>query len=288
MTTEISPELAAKLENLFAWLRGRACAIAFSGGVDSVTLAKILMIAFDRNLLTVAPVGYFAESATSTSLERFEARRIADEIGLKLHTIESSEFNDPRFVENNPKRCYWCKRIRFSALKELAQRELDASKRIEITLVDGSNADDTGDYRPGIQAAREVGVASPLAEAEITKEEIRLLAARWNLSVAQKPSTPCLATRIAYGIPLANDVLRRVEAAELAIRAFGASTCRARVDSYDSVRIETPEEEIDRFLNAESRRRLVADMRAIGFSFVSLDLEGFQSGKNNRTITNQK
>ena len=285
--TELNAVLAAKLEKIYEWTSGRACVVAFSGGVDSATLAKVLTIAFQRGLLKVAPVGYFAESATSTALERSEARRVANEIGLLLRTVESSEFDEPRFVENNPKRCYWCKRIRFSALKTLAQREVGTPNQVEITLVDGSNFDDNDDYRPGVQAAREVGVVSPLAEVRLTKSEIRQLAEYWGLSVAQKPSTPCLATRIAYNIPLEDSILRKIEGAEIAIKELGASTCRARVDAYDAVRIEVPESEIKLFLNGDVRKKVVEALLKIGFNFISLDLEGFASGKNNRSIMNQ-
>ena len=278
----LDPLLAEKLNKLYDWAKGRACAIAFSGGVDSTTLAKALVERQD--LLAVPPVGYFAESASSTELEKSEARRVANEIGLELRVVQSTEFDDPKFVENSPKRCYWCKKIRFSALKELAQHELGDPINASIALLDGSNADDSGDYRPGMQAALEVGVESPLLEAGLNKSEIRALADYWKLTVAQKPSTPCLATRIAYNLSITNDLLRKIETAEIAIKKAGASTCRARVDGPTSIRIEVPEAEIERFAQRETRLAIIEQMRDLGFFFISLDMEGFASGKNNRAI----
>jgi len=285
MADTLTPLTAGKLDELFNWFKGKSCVVAFSGGVDSATLANALVLANDQGLLKIPPVGYFAGSFTSTELERSEARRVAAEIGLPLVEIESKEFDNPNFVANTQDRCYWCKKIRFSELRDIAQRDYGDPNGEKIMLVDGANATDSEDFRPGQRAAKEVGVRSPLAEVGLTKPEIRELAGFWNLSIAKKPSTPCLATRLAYNIPLSNELLRQVEAAEIAIMSFGVSTCRARIDAPKAVRIELPEEEIDAFLSPETRKKLVAKLRAIGFNFISLDLEGFFSGKNNRSIS---
>ncbi len=280
MSDSLSPDLIAKREKLFAWLRSRSCVLAFSGGVDSSTLAKALVEA-RSGLNDRKPIGYYAVSATSSELERKEAFRIADEIGIELRVIESDEFNDARFVENSPMRCYWCKKIRFGAIKRLASE----SEGTPVDVLDGSNADDKGDYRPGAKAAREIGVLSPFAELGIAKKEIRALAADWNLSVADKPSNPCLATRFAYGLKLSIPLLRQVDSAEIAIKEISnVPTCRARVDLPGCVRIEVPEEYIEKTASAETRKTLVDALRKIGFKFVSLDLEGFYTGKNNRAL----
>ena len=151
-------------------------------------------------------------------------------------------------------------------------------------MVDGTNADDANDFRPGTKAAREAGVRSPFAELGITKAEIRALARSWGLSVAEKPSNPCLATRIGYGLSLDVATLRRIEAAEISVKRFGFSTCRVRVDAPGAARIEVPESEIDAASTPDVRRALVAELRGLGFAFVSLDLEGFASGKGNRIL----
>lgn len=284
MSDRLSSQTQEKLERLVDWFRGKACVIAFSGGVDSTTLAKALVIANERSLLKMPPVGIYAESFTSTEAEKIGVRRVASEIGLPLVVVESKEFDDPRFVANTPKRCYWCKKIRFSALRDLAQRDYGDPIGERIIVVDGSNASDEGDYRPGKLAAEEVGVRSPLTEVGLKKPEIREIAAHWGLSIAEKPSTPCLATRLAYNMPLSNAVLRQIEEAELAIKSFGVTTCRARIDAPKAIRIELPEKEIELFTRPETRKKVVEKLLSLGFNFISLDLEGFFSGKNNRSI----
>lgn len=284
MERQLHNSIKPKLERLVGWFDGKACVVAFSGGVDSTTLAKATLVAYERGLLKMPPTGYFAESFTSTEIEKKAARRIASEIGLPLVVVQSQEFDDPRFVANTSKRCYWCKKIRFSAVKEAAQREYGDPLGVEITLIDGSNASDHADYRPGQVAAQEVGVRSPLAELGLRKSEIREIAAYWGLSVAEKPSAPCLATRLAYNLPLSNSVLRQVEAAELIIKSFNASTCRARIDAPGAIRIEVPENEIEHFASPQTRKEIVSKLLDLGFNFISLDLEGFYSGKNNRSL----
>lgn len=280
MSALLSPDLIAKREKLFDWLRSRSCVLAFSGGVDSSTLAKALVEA-NSNSNAKKTIGYYAVSATSSELERKEAQRIAEEIGIELRVVESDEFDDERFVENSPMRCYWCKKIRFGAIKRLASE----SEGAPVDVLDGSNADDKGDYRPGAKAAREIGVLSPFAELGITKKEIRAFAADWGLSVADKPSNPCLATRLAYGLKLSIPLLRQVDAAEIAIKEIlNVPTCRARIDLPGCVRIEVPEEYISAAAETNNRKRLVDASRKIGFKFVSLDLEGFYTGKNNRAL----
>ena len=284
MAGKLSIQTETKLDSLFKWLKDKACVIAFSGGVDSSVLAKALTIAYERSLLKIRPVGFFAESFTSTELEKKDARRVASEIGLPLVVLASREFDDPQFVANTPKRCYWCKKIRFSAIKELAQRDYGDPIGEEVIVVDGSNSSDLGDYRPGVQAANEVGVKSPLAEVGLVKSEIREIARFWDVSVAEKPSTPCLATRLAYNMPLLNETLRQIESAELAVKSLGFTTCRARIDAPKAVRIELLDNEIEILINSEKRKKIVASLRELGFNFISLDLEGFFSGKNNRAL----
>ena len=285
---KLASALEEKLNALITWLKNETCVVAFSGGVDSATLAKALSYAYEQypELKRLKPIGYFAESYTTTAIERTEARRIAQEIGIELRVLQSKEFEDQRFVENSPLRCYWCKKVRFEAIKTVANEEFRSKINQEILVIDGSNADDKNDFRPGSRAAREVGVRSPFAELNISKAEIRSLASYWGLSVAQKPSNPCLATRIGYYLKLDNAILRQVEAAELAIKKIlNVETCRARVDALNSVRIEIPEACISGVLSQETRRNLVVELRKVGFNFVSLDLEGFVSGKNNRSVT---
>ena len=284
MTGKLSLQTETKLGLLFEWFRDKACVVAFSGGVDSSVLAKALIVAYERSLLKIRPVGFFAESFTSTELEKTDVRRVASEIGLPLVVLASKEFDDPQFVANTPKRCYWCKKIRFSAIRDIAQKVYGDPNGENIVVVDGSNYSDADDYRPGVKAAVEVGVKSPLAEVGLIKSEIREIARFWNISVAEKPSTPCLATRLAYNMPLSNEILRLVEKAELAVKSFGVSTCRARIDAPKTVRIELPENEIELFLSSEKRKRMVSLLRELGFNFISLDLEGFRSGKNNRAL----
>lgn len=285
--------LLEKQAKLFDWFDRRDVAVAFSGGVDSATLAKALVLATNRNPYLKptcadrpphkksAPTGFFAVSATTTEQEKDEARTLADEIGIELQTLESQELSDANFVANTSRRCYWCKKIRFAELRRAAEKTLN---RADVRLIDGTNADDANDFRPGTEAARELGVLSPFAELGITKNEIRELAAAWGLSVAQKPSNPCLATRVAYGLPLEPETLRKIERSELAVKRCGATTCRVRVDAPNAARIEVPQDEIERFADAETRRFLVVELRRIGFDFVSLDLEGFVSGKGNRAV----
>ena len=280
----LSNQTETKLNRLLEWCRDKACVVAFSGGVDSSVLANALKVAYERSLLRIQPVCYFAESFTSTELEKSQARCVATEIGLPLVVLESGEFDDPRFVANSSKRCYWCKKIRFSAIRDIAQKVYGDPNGENIVVVDGSNYSDADDYRPGVKAAVEVGVKSPLAEVGLIKSEIREIARFWNISVAEKPSTPCLATRLAYNMPLSNEILRLVEKAELAVKSFGVSTCRARIDAPKTVRIELPENEIELFLSSEKRKRMVSLLRELGFNFISLDLEGFRSGKNNRAL----
>ena len=272
----LSDDLPAKRVALLSWLRPRPCVVAFSGGVDSATLAKALVEAKDAK-----PLGYFAVSATTTAQERQDALQLAEEVGIDLRVIETNEFSEPRFVENSPRRCYWCKKVRFDAIQQLANEESGGA----VAVLDGSNADDALDYRPGAQAAREVGVLSPFAELGITKAEIRALARAWGLSVAEKPSNPCLATRLAYGLALKEPVLRQVESAELVIQeVLKVPTCRARIDAPGILRIELPEDAIGAAASCDVRVQLVPRLRELGFKFVSLDLEGFFTGKNNRIL----
>lgn len=285
---KLTSTLEKKLNALIEWLKNETCVVAFSGGVDSATLAKAVSYVYEQRpeFQRLKPIGYFAESYTTTAVERTEARRIAQEIGIELRVLQSKEFDDQRFVENSPLRCYWCKKIRFEAIKTIANNEFQSEIKQEILVIDGSNADDKNDFRPGARAAREVGVRSPFAELHISKAEIRSLASYWGISVAQKPSNPCLATRVGYYLKLDNSVLRQVEAAELTVKKIlNIETCRARVDALNSVRIEIPENCIASAVEQETRRNLVDELRKVGFNFVSLDLEGFVSGKNNRSVT---
>ena len=314
METSTKQTLSEKKTRLFDWFDRNDCAVAFSGGVDSATLAKALVLATERrptlmtedgtptNVRKAPPTGFFAVGATSTDEEKREANALAAEIGIALQVLETQELNDERFVANSPERCYWCKKIRFAELGRLADAtlrnaavadektkengaaQMTDNKEVPILLVDGTNADDANDFRPGTKAAREAGVRSPFAELGITKAEIRALARSWGLSVAEKPSNPCLATRIGYGLPLEVATLRRIEAAEVAVKRFGFSTCRVRVDAPGTARVEVPETEIDAASTPEVRRALVAELRGLGFAFVALDLEGFASGKGNRIL----
>lgn len=310
METSTKQTLNEKTERLFDWFDRNDCAVAFSGGVDSATLAKALVLATERRTTLTTedgaatgvrkspPTGFFAVGATSTDEEKRDAERLAAEIGIALQVLETQELNDERFVANSPERCYWCKKIRFAELGRLAVETLRTTRKngedgaaqavekeeVPLVLVDGTNADDANDFRPGTKAAREAGVRSPFAELGITKAEIRALARSWGLSVAEKPSNPCLATRIGYGLSLDVATLRRIEAAEIAVKRFGFSTCRVRVDAPGAARIEVPESEIDAASTPDVRRALVAELRKLGFAFVSLDLEGFASGKGNRIL----
>ena len=240
---------------------------AFSGGVDSALLLTVLSEINARKPFPLLAVVF--ATAFHTAEETASAMKQAEELGVPAEVVERDVLSDP-VLRGNPKdRCYHCKRALFSEMKRIAE-----TRGIQ-TLVDGTNADDTRVYRPGRKALEELGVLSPLAICGFTKDEIRAAARELLIPVADKPSTPCLATRFPYGTVLTDDVLRRVERCEAVLREFGLKVVRLRVHG-DVARIET---DPDGFELAVAKRFDIAfALRQEGFPYVTLDLEGFRSG----------
>lgn len=251
----------------------QSCGIAFSGGVDSSVLAQTAFCVLGDRATAIYLTG-----DTATVVEQETAQRIASEIGIRLLVFRGVEFAEPEFLRNGVDRCYHCKKTRFSQLLTWAK-----DNRVEL-IVEGSNADDAKDYRPGSRAAKELGVRAPLVEVGLTKEEIRLLARRGGLSNWNLPASPCLATRIEYDLPITVERLRRIAAAEAFLTVRGFSPVRVRLHGNELARLEIAPDQMPRFLDEDSRRLVHEKLTELGFAFVTLDLAGFQSGSMNRTI----
>ena len=245
--------------------------LAFSGGVDSSFLLAMLLAA------KVDTLAVTAISPTMPSWDRESVQAVIDKLQAPHRLIESGEMEDENFVSNPPDRCFYCKNDLFGRLRLLADQE-------GFTVVmDGSTADDLQDYRPGTGARDKHGVISPLQEAGFSKQEVRQLSREMGLPTWNRPASPCLSSRISYGDPIELASLQMIEAAESWLRVKGFSQLRVRKQDT-TARIEIPEEAIADFLAKELRSESVDYLKSLGFKFVTLDLEGFASGKLNRVL----
>jgi len=260
----------AQLQALFAEME-RAL-IAYSGGIDSTLVAKVAFDVLGDRALAITAI---SPSLLTEDLE--EACIQAQEIGIAHELVETHELENPNYAANPVNRCYFCKSELHDTLKPLALQ------RGYPYVVDGVNADDLSDYRPGIQAAKERGARSPLAEVGITKLEVREIAKHLGLSCWDKPAQPCLSSRFPYGEEITVAKLQRVGRAEAYLRKMGLKTLRVRSEG-DTARIELPPESIKEFVLTTDLPTLVDKFQSLGFVYVTLDLEGFRSGKLNQVL----
>lgn len=263
---------AARERRLLAWMRDRqSILLGFSGGVDSAYLAVL-------GTEVLGPGRFLAVIGRSASYpaEQWEgARSLAERFGIPVLEVGTDELQDPRYAANPVNRCYFCKSELWSRLVPIAR------ERGLGTVIDGSNADDLGDHRPGAQAAAEQRVQSPLALLGFTKREIRALSAARGLPTSAQPASPCLSSRLPYGTPVTSDRLRQVERAERALRALGiAGDLRVRHHG-ELARIELGRSELTVWMMADRSAQLRRAVRAAGYSRVALDLHGFRSGSLN-------
>jgi len=250
------------LDYLSQWKGQRVC-LAYSGGVDSVFLLHMLQKA------GASVVAVTFDTFLHPKADAALAKEIASELGAEHIVLPVNECSDERILENPPKRCYYCKYTLFQSLRAFAKEQ-------GITVVlDGTNADDLLEYRPGLQALSELSIISPLALCGITKQMVRAYSAEEGLRTAKMPSTPCLATRLPYGTRITPDLLARVEAGEDFLRGLGVYNLRLRTDGTDA-RIEV---DLDAFsLLLEHRNEMIQTLRSLSFERITLDLEGFRSG----------
>ena len=267
-------ELDEKRVRLLELIRSfESVAVAFSAGVDSTVVAKAAQLA-----LGDAAVAVTGTSASLAAGELDQARSLAEQIGMRHVVIETDEFSQPSYTQNAPDRCYHCKTELYTRLDQLADR-----LGVRVAL-NGANLDDAGDYRPGMRAAAEHEVRSPLADCGFTKADVRALAAVWELPVADKPATPCLASRVAYGEEVTAQRLRMIDEAEQFLRGFGLREVRVRYHRGALARIEVPREQLVAFAEAAAMRQIDERLRQLGFRYVTIDLAGFQSGSMNAAI----
>jgi uncharacterized protein len=267
-------DLATKHQHLQNLLKemGRVL-IAFSGGVDSTLLLKVAKDVLGEDVLAVT-----ALSETTPRHERLDADRLAKELTAEHLVMHTHELRLPEFVNNPENKCYICKKDRFGGLVELAR-----NKGYRFVL-DGGNLDDHSDFRPGIKATKELGVRSPLAEADFSKQDVRALSKQLNLTTWNKPSYACLASRIPYHSPITAEKLRQVDAGEEFIRHLGLSG-QVRVRHHNEIaRLEIEMKDLPQFMQSALRDKVIEHFRGLGFAHIALDLEGYTMGSLNRVV----
>lgn len=252
--------------------------VAYSGGVDSAVVAMAAYRALSDRAIAVTAV---SPSVAQDDLR--VARSQAQQIGIRHQEIRTEEFARPDYRSNSPSRCYFCKQTLYVALTSMA-REMN----IDV-LLNGTNADDLSDYRPGLQAASEFRVISPLAELGMTKADVRAVAELWHLQVHNKPASPCLSSRIAWGVEVTEERVRRVEQAEKYLRSLlNCGELRVRLEASELARIEVPATMVESVVRSETRQAISQHLRELGFLRVTLDLEGFRSGSMNDGLVTLK
>jgi len=245
--------------------------VAYSGGVDSAYLAYIASRTLGDRAVAVT-----ADSPSYPERHRALAIRIAKDFGLRHEIIKTAELDNPEYRANPSNRCYFCKHELYTHLSRIATAR-------QAIVVDGNNADDRGDYRPGRQAAREFGVRSPLDEVNLTKDEIRELSHRAGLPTWDEPASACLSSRIPYHTEVTDEKLRTIERAEQAVRALGFRVFRVR--HHDELaRVEIARDEMPRALEPEIGAAIVRELKAAGYTFVTLDLQGYRMGSLNEGL----
>lgn len=268
-------------ERLITWFQNKnqKAIVALSGGVDSAVVALAAKRALDKKAVAVT-----ADYNTLSGDELKSARKIAKEIDIDHRIVKYNELENEEFVKNDSLRCYHCR-------TELASYLLLEAKKMNVSLiVDGTNIDDLKDYRPGIKAMRENGVKSPLVELGIGKQNIRSIAKSNNLSVFDKPSNSCLASRIPHGIPVTFEKLKRIETAEILVKSiFNVRQVRVR-DHQDTARIEVGREELKEMFDTDKLLAIDSKLKNLGFRYVALDLSGYKNRDNinmNTTSSNK-
>jgi pyridinium-3,5-biscarboxylic acid mononucleotide sulfurtransferase len=248
-------------------------AVAFSGGIDSTVVAQAAYEALGDATIAVTAV---SESLAAGELE--DAQELARRIGIRHRVIRTEEFADPNYRRNDSDRCYFCKSELYGRLSGII-----GDLGVEV-IVSGANTDDMGDYRPGLRAASEHGVRHPLQECNLSKADVRALARAWGLPTWDKPASPCLSSRVAYGEDPTPERVRMIDQAEQWLRQRGLRILRVRYHKGDLARIEVSPNDLPRLVELELRGELIATFRSLGFKFVTLDLEGFRSGSMNSVI----
>ncbi|MCP4708428.1 MAG: ATP-dependent sacrificial sulfur transferase LarE [Planctomycetes bacterium] len=249
--------------------------VAYSGGVDSTFLLRAAVDTLgSENVL-----GCIGKSGSLAQKELDEALEWAAEMGARVEMVYPREMNNSHYRENPPDRCYYCKSELYELLQQMAEREGYKA------VLCGTNVDDLSDFRPGLKAAKQWKVSSPLEEAGLTKNDIRVLSQRLGLASWDKPAQPCLASRMTYGLEITPERLKQIEEGEVFLRRLGLSELRVRHHGH-LVRIEAPREKITELVQADKREIIVKFFKKLGFSFISLDLEGLRSGSGNEPLEN--